>query len=119
MSGWRRPILIAGVALLASACGANVPPGSAAPASAAAGASGSQGGGPGAGGSATPGITVGLLLPYTESAVNSDRGNAQKRAAELFVQGQGGMLGGLPATLVAQDESINGSLDVTKAQELV
>lgn len=116
MSGWRRPILIAGVTLLASACGASVPLGTAAPASA---ASASQGGAPGADSPATPGITVGLLLPYTESAVNSDRGNAQKRAAELFVQGQGGMLGGLPATLVAQDESINGSLDVTKAQELV
>ena len=114
MRSWPRPIVIAGVALLASACGASVPTPTTA---------GSPVGSPAASSSAAsaaaPGITIGLLLPYTESAVNSDRGNAQKRAAELFLQKQGGMLGGQSATLVYEDESINGSLDLTKAQELV
>lgn len=121
MRPWARTILLAGAASLASACGASVPPttspaGSAGQASAGAGATS---GASGAVGSAASGLTIGLLLPYTESAVNSDRGNAQKRAAELFLAQQGGQLGGIPVTLVAQDESVNGALDVTKAQELV
>lgn len=128
MRRWPRTILLAGVALLATACAASVPgaaPSGSAQGSARGSAQGSgaaglgSSAGAGAGAADAPGVTVGLLLPYTESAVNSGRGNAQKRAAELFLQQHGGMLGGQPATLVAEDESVNGPLDVTKAQELV
>jgi branched-chain amino acid transport system substrate-binding protein len=66
-----------------------------------------------------PSLTIGLLVPYTESAVNSERGLAQKRAADLYLAQQGGLLGGQSASIVYGDESLNGALDVTKAQELV
>jgi branched-chain amino acid transport system substrate-binding protein len=113
-----RPILIVSLASLVSACGAVSPtpaPSGAAPASVAASGSAGSGGVP----SSTSPITIGLLLPYTESAVNSDRGLAQKRAAELYVTQHGGMVGGRSASFAYADESITGSLDVTKAHELI
>ncbi len=69
--------------------------------------------------SSAPPLTIGLLLPFTESAVNNELGVAQKRAAELYVQQQGGMLAGHPVQFAYSDESVNGPLDVTKATILV
>lgn len=66
-----------------------------------------------------PPLTIGILLPFTESAVHNELGVAQKRAAELYVQQQGGRLGGRDVKFVYSDESIDGALDVIKATELV
>lgn len=69
---------------------------------------------------AAPGpLTIGVIVPYTESAVNDDIGVAQKRAAELYLGRHGGMLGGHAVKLVFSDESIDGGVDTTKAMELV
>ncbi len=112
MKALSHPLLVTAVVALVSACGAStssptamssaVPAPPTVPAASAAG----------------PSVTIGLLVPFTESAVNSDRGVAQRRAAELYVQQHGGMLGGQTAAFAYEDESINGPLDVTKAQEL-
>ncbi len=112
MKALSRPILVATVAALVSACGA----GTASPAASPAATAPSPAV---AGASASPSITIGLLVPFTESAINSDRGVAQRRAAELYVAQHGGTVGGQTAGFAYEDESINGQLDVTKAQELV
>ena len=48
------------------------------------------GGNPAAASATTPvgaaPITIGVLLPFTESALDSDVGASQKRAAELFMK---------------------------------
>lgn len=69
--------------------------------------------------STAPPLTIGLLLPFTESAVNNELGVAQKRAAELYVQQHGGMLAGHPVQFAYSDESVDGPLDATKATLLV
>ncbi len=120
MKALSRLLLLAASTALVSACGASSSTPAASPA-----ASPAATPAPTAEPSAAPSassqapITVGLLVPYTESAVNNERGLAQKRAADLYLAQQGGMLGGQSATLVYGDESLNGALDVTKAQELV
>jgi branched-chain amino acid transport system substrate-binding protein len=68
--------------------------------------------------SAAP-LIIGIIVPFTESAVNSDFGVAQQRAAELYLKQHGGVLAGRPVKLVYSDESITGALDVVKASQLV
>ena len=67
------------------------------------------GGNPAAASATTPvgaaPITIGVLLPFTESALDSDVGASQKRAAELFMKLHGGKLGGHDVQLVWNDES--------------
>jgi branched-chain amino acid transport system substrate-binding protein len=64
-------------------------------------------------------LIVGIIVPFTESAINSDFGVEQQRAAELYLQQHGGKLGGRDAKLVYSDESITGSIDTVKATQLV
>ncbi len=113
----RRTLLIACIAALASACSpassTNSPVSPASP------------GAP----TATPAaiatavasapLTIGILVPFTESAVNSELGVAQQRAAELYVKQQGGMLAGREVKFAYSDESVTGALDVVKATQLI
>jgi len=64
-------------------------------------------------------LAIGILLPFTESAVNNELGVAQQRAAELYLQQRGGKLAGRTVKLVYSDEAISGPLDATKASELI
>lgn len=51
-------------------------------------------------------LRIGVLVPFTESALDSDIGASQRRAADLYVKLQGGKLGGRDAQLVYNDESL-------------
>lgn len=110
MKRLRRTLLILVLPALASACASSASPNPSAIASSGA----TQ---PSA--SAPARLTIGLLLPFTESAVHNEIGVAQKRAAELYVKQQGGSLAGRVVQFAYSDESINGALDATKATELV
>lgn len=68
---------------------------------------------------ARPPLVIGLVLPFTESAIHSEIGIAQRRAAELYVSQHGGMLGGRRVTFAYSDESIDGAQDAVKATELI
>ncbi len=107
-----RTLLIGCVAALASACAAAAPTSPAATvlSTTAPSAASSQAAAP---------LIIGIIVPFTESAVNSNFGVAQQRAAELYVKQHGGKLAGRDVKLVYSDESITGSLDVTKATQLV
>ena len=110
----RRTLLIACIAALASACSPaspTTPPASPTPASTPA-VTASPTAAP------TP-LTIGILVPFTESAVNSELGVAQQRAAELYLQQHAGMVGGREAKLIYSDESVTGALDVVKAKQLI
>jgi branched-chain amino acid transport system substrate-binding protein len=82
-------------AVLAAACTANAPPASSPEPSAA--ASSAAVAGP---------LKIGVLVPFTESALDSDIGASQRRAADLYVKLQGGKLGGRDVQLVYNDESL-------------
>ena len=110
----RRPLLIACVAMLAAACSPaspTAPPASQTPASTPPATAGPT--------VAPKPLTIGILVPFTESAVNSDLGVAQQRAAELYLQQHAGMIGGREARLIYSDESVTGALDVVKAKQLI
>jgi branched-chain amino acid transport system substrate-binding protein len=66
-----------------------------------------------------PPLKLGLLIPYTEQAINADIGSSQKRAAELYVKQQGGKLGGREVALVYSDESIDAQIDTVKLQQFI
>lgn len=67
---------------------------------------------------ATP-LIVGIIVPFTESAIHSEFGVAQQRAADLYLQRHGGVLGGRPTKIVYEDESVVAALDTVKATQLV
>lgn len=114
----RRTLLIACIAALASACSpASSTSSPASPASA--GTPTATPAAPTATAVAPAPLTIGILVPFTESAINSELGVAQQRAAELYLKQQGGKLAGRDVSLVYSDESITGSLDVVKARQLV
>ncbi|HZP97713.1 MAG TPA: ABC transporter substrate-binding protein [Candidatus Limnocylindria bacterium] len=50
-------------------------------------------------------LKIGVLVPYTESALDSDIGASQKRAADLYLRLHGGKLGRRDVSLVFNDES--------------
>lgn len=50
-------------------------------------------------------LKIGILVPFTESAIDADEGASQRRAADLYVKLQGGKLGGRDVQLVYNDES--------------
>jgi branched-chain amino acid transport system substrate-binding protein len=110
-----RTLLIGCLAALASAC---APAGSTPATTASPVATATAGAVPTAAPTEASPLIVGIIVPFTESAINSDFGVAQQRAAELYLQQHDGMLGGRPAKLVYSDESIVGSLDTVKATQL-
>ena len=50
-------------------------------------------------------LKIGILIPFTEAALDADIGASQRRAADLYLKLQGGALGGRPVQLVYNDES--------------
>ena len=50
-------------------------------------------------------LKIGILVPFTESAIDGDEGASQRRAADLYLKVQGGKLGGRDVQLVYNDES--------------
>jgi branched-chain amino acid transport system substrate-binding protein len=113
----RRTLLIACIAALASAC--SPASSTSSPASPASAGTPTATPAPTATAVAPAPLTIGILVPFTESAINSELGVAQQRAAELYLKQQGGKLAGRDVSLVYSDESITGSLDVVKAKQLV
>ena len=66
------------------------------------------------GASATLGpLKIGILVPFTESAIDSDIGASQRRAADLYLKLKGGALAGRDVQVVYNDES---ALDPTVNQ---
>ena len=74
------------VAVLLAACTATAPQSTAAPA-------------------AQGTLKIGVLVPFTESAIDSDIGASQRRAADLYLKLKGGSLAGRDVQLVYDDES--------------
>lgn len=91
-----RPRWLAIPAILMLACSAATPAATSAPSAATAVASTAAAAGP---------LVIGVLVPFTESALDSDVGASQRRAAELFVKLHNGKLGGRDVQLVWNDES--------------
>ena len=58
-------------------------------------------------------MKIGILVPFTESAIDSDIGASQRRAADLYLKLKGGALAGRVVQLVYNDES---ALDPTVNQ---
>ena len=50
-------------------------------------------------------LKIGILVPFTESAIDSDIGASQRRAADLYLKLKGGLLAGREVQLVYNDES--------------
>jgi len=50
-------------------------------------------------------LKIGILVPFTESAIDSDVGASQRRAADLYLKLKGGMLAGREVQPVHHDES--------------
>ena len=50
-------------------------------------------------------LKIGVLVPFTESAIDSDIGASQRRAADLYLKLKGGKLAGRDVQLVYNDES--------------
>jgi len=50
-------------------------------------------------------LKIGILVPFTESAIDSDVGASQRRAADLYLKLRGGTLAGREVQLVYDDES--------------
>ena len=50
-------------------------------------------------------LKVGILVPFTESAIDADIGASQRRAADLYLKLKGGKLAGREVQLVYNDES--------------
>lgn len=64
-------------------------------------------------------LKIGMLLPYSEQALDADVGLAQRRAAELYLKQRHGMLGGRAASLIYSDESIDAKINQVKARQLL
>ena len=54
---------------------------------------------------AMPPLKIGILIPFTEAAIDADIGASQRRAADLYLKLQGGKLAGRDVQLVYNDES--------------
>jgi branched-chain amino acid transport system substrate-binding protein len=94
-AGWRLPALLAAAAFAAAACAPTATPVPTAP------------------------LKIGVLLPYTESAINGDIGAAQKRAVDLYLKQHGGKLAGRDVTFVWFDESTDQKLNQVKIRGLL
>lgn len=65
-------------------------------------------------------LKIGILVPFTESAIDSDVGASQRRAADLYLKLKGGMLAGREIQLVYNDESaLDPSVNKTRIQQFL
>lgn len=65
-------------------------------------------------------LKIGVLIPFTESAIDSDIGASQRRAADLYVKLRGGRLGGREVQLVYNDESaLDPAINRTRIQQFL
>lgn len=90
--------------MLTAACSSTTaPPTSAAPAAAALGT-----------------LKIGVLIPFTESAIDADIGASQRRAADLYLKLKGGRLAGREIQLVYNDESaLDPSVNTVRIQQFL
>jgi len=65
-------------------------------------------------------LKIGILVPFTESAIDSDVGASQRRAADLYLKLKGGVLAGREVQLVYNDESaLDPSVNKTRIQQFL
>jgi branched-chain amino acid transport system substrate-binding protein len=65
-------------------------------------------------------LKIGILIPFTESAIDSDIGASQRRAADLYVKLKGGMLAGRDVELIYNDESaLDPSVNKVRIQQFL
>jgi ABC-type branched-subunit amino acid transport system substrate-binding protein len=65
-------------------------------------------------------LKIGILVPFTESAIDSDVGASQRRAADLYLKLKGGMLAGREVQLVYNDESaLDPSVNTVRIQQFL
>jgi branched-chain amino acid transport system substrate-binding protein len=71
----------------------------------------------GAGGEALPTLKVGVPLPFT--GVVAESAEEMRQTFEMYVEEQGGTLGGLPAEVIFEDTETDAELVVTKTRKLL
>jgi branched-chain amino acid transport system substrate-binding protein len=65
-------------------------------------------------------LKIGILVPFTESAIDSDVGASQRRAADLYLKLRGGALAGREVQLVYNDESaLDPAINKTRIQQFL
>ncbi|MEP7004051.1 MAG: ABC transporter substrate-binding protein [Chloroflexota bacterium] len=65
-------------------------------------------------------LKIGILVPFTESAIDSDIGASQRRAADLYLKLKGGALAGRAVQLVYNDESaLDPSVNTVRIQQFL
>jgi branched-chain amino acid transport system substrate-binding protein len=65
-------------------------------------------------------LKIGVLVPFTESAIDSDIGASQRRAADLYLKLKGGTLAGRAVQLVYNDESaLDPSINKVRIQQFL
>jgi branched-chain amino acid transport system substrate-binding protein len=65
-------------------------------------------------------LKIGILVPFTESAIDSDVGASQRRAADLYLKLKGGLLAGREVQLVYNDESsLDPSINKVRIQQFL
>ncbi|MDQ6859024.1 MAG: ABC transporter substrate-binding protein [Chloroflexota bacterium] len=65
-------------------------------------------------------LKIGILVPFTESAIDSDIGASQRRAADLYLKLKGGALAGRQVQLVYNDESaLDPSVNTVRIQQFL
>ncbi len=65
-------------------------------------------------------LKIGVLVPFTESAIDSDIGASQRRAADLYLKLKGGTLAGRTVQLVYNDESaLDPSINKIRIQQFL
>ncbi|HEX9496453.1 MAG TPA: ABC transporter substrate-binding protein [Candidatus Limnocylindria bacterium] len=65
-------------------------------------------------------LKIGILVPFTESAIDSDIGASQRRAADLYLKLKGGSLAGREVQLVYNDESsLEASINTARIKQFL
>jgi len=65
-------------------------------------------------------LKIGILVPFTESAIDADIGASQRRAADLYLKLKGGSLAGREVQLVYNDESsLDPSINKVRIQQFI